>query len=229
MGSVAGATAGIVRAAGQRHQGDAAVRAVADLGGVAADPQALARWRTAPGHRHRGCARVPRQRQPVDRVEGGDALARYGARARLVTLVGVVLPAHVPADVDRAAGHRHRRTSCRRRCSRSRWGRCRCWPGPQRDVVSHMVPLPAPPANAPVAAHHEVRAVRGEVDVADEGVEHAGAGVVSPVVTVGGPGATVAVARWCPGPRAASGRGHRPWRSCRWRRAGTRPGSRRTA
>ena len=53
-----------------------------------------------------GPAGVPRQRQPVDRVERGDALPGHRAGTGLVALEGVVQPAHVAADVDGAAGDR---------------------------------------------------------------------------------------------------------------------------
>src|SRR5215217_7874601 len=68
-------------AAGQGHEGDAAVVLVAaDVVGVAADPEALGGGDQGEGADAAVPAGVPGQGQAVDRVEGGGALA--GDRAR---------------------------------------------------------------------------------------------------------------------------------------------------
>ena len=189
FGRVAGLTVGWGCPPVERDEGDAAVGLAGELGGVAADPQAGGGGEQGLGAGAAGAAGVPGQRQAVDRVECGDAFAGHGAGAGLVALEGVVLPAHVAADVDGLAGD----------CD-AVGGVAAGVVGPGGLGAGAAVGLPAGGgvahgAGAGAAAEGagggdgEVRAVGGEVDVAHEGVEHAGAaGVVRGVVAVGGPG-----------------------------------------
>ena len=161
-------------------------RLAADLGGVAADPEPLARREHRLGTHPARPAGVPRQREPVDRVEGGDARPGHGPRTGLVALEGVVEPAHVPTDVDGAPGDGHavRRVATgvvdpRRVVARA--GRL-----PAGDRVAER-PGPGPARERARRRDDEVGAVRGEVDVAHEGVERACAGVAGPLEAVGGP------------------------------------------
>ena len=223
LGSAAAAHVRDRGAAGQGHERDPSVPLAADLRGVAADPEPLAGREHRLGAHAAGAARVPRQRQAVDRVEGGDALARHGARAGLVALEGVVLPAHVAADVDGAAGH----GDAVRRVATGVVD-----PG---RVVARAGRLPAgrrvaQRAGARAAREraggrdHEVAAVRGEVDVAHERVERRRRSCCAPRRSGWSPTARrVAVgAAGVEHRRSARGSGRRRWRSCRPRRAASR-------
>src|SRR6185437_15939602 len=93
-------------AADLRHQGDAVADDTVDVGGVAADPEAVLGGEQRPNAgAARVAARVPGERHAVHRVEGGDAHPADGARAGGIARERVVLPALVAAGVDGGAGH----------------------------------------------------------------------------------------------------------------------------
>src|SRR6266511_367620 len=91
-------TNGSPRRSGHRHQRDAGVGLPTDVGGVAADPQALGGHVQVLAAHAAVLGRVPRQRQAGGRADRADAGSADRARPRAVAALRVVEPALVALE-----------------------------------------------------------------------------------------------------------------------------------